>query len=140
MKTVFNQQQDKVNYLKGLIRLAKCNGVVDSREQEYYSLAAKGMGLNDNEIAFLNQLWDSEEKISLVFTNKYDAVFFLQEGVQLCAIDGTFDDIEKMELKLIAEEVGICVEDYRRIEKWVLEGLAWRKKGEMLVEEIAERK
>ena len=78
MKAVFETQEDKVNYLKGLIRVAKCNGVVEPEEMEYFSFISKGFELDPGTEAYLQSLWSSEEKISICFSSRYHAAFFMQ--------------------------------------------------------------
>ena len=137
MKAVFETPEDKVNYLKGLIRVAKCNGVVEPEEMEYFSFISKGFELDPGTEAYLQSLWSSEEKISICFSSRYHAAFFMQEAYQLCIVDGIFDDQEKQEIRCIGEELGILKEDQERIYSWIMEGMDWKKRGEELVSEIS---
>ena len=137
MKEVFKTQEDKVNYLKGLIRVAKCNGIVEPEEMEYFSLAAKKLKLDQESSSYIESLWHTKEKTDICFSSRYLAVFFMQEAFQLCIVDGTFDAEEKLEIAQIGDELGISKEDRERIHSWIMEGMEWRRRGEELVDEIA---
>lgn len=137
MKTIFETKEDKENYLKGLIRMAKCNGVVESEEMEYFSLVAEGLELDEETIENINTLWTSDEVISIEFSTRYNAIFFIQEALQLCLVDGTFDEKERNEILLIGEELGVSKSDLDKIYSWILEGMEWKKRGEDMISEIA---
>ena len=137
MKVVFESQEDKVNYLKGLIRVAKCNGVVEQEEREYFSLIVKRFELTPETEEYLQYLWSSEEKIDISFSSRYYAAFFMQEAYQLCIVDGTFDEKEKQEIQQLGDELNISKEDQERIYSWIMEGMEWKNRGEELISEIA---
>lgn len=137
MKTIYESMEDRVNYLRGLIRIAKCNGVVEPEEREFFSLAAKGLELESDTVEKIEQLWSSEEAIPVSFSTRYHAVFFVQEALQLCIIDGSFDEEEKHEMELICDELRIQRQDFHKILSWIMEGMAWKKRGEELMSEIA---
>lgn len=133
------EKTDKIAYLRGMVRLSKVNGEVAKEEVAYIEAVAKGMGLDEKELAELHTLWASESEVKQSFTNKGNAAFFIQEAIQLCSVDGSYDDSEHREVHKIAEEIGISEADVVSIENWVAEGIAWRKHGERLVEEISAR-
>ena len=133
----FESKEARINYLKGLIRISKCDGNISPEEKRYFSLAAQGFELSDKDVQELDSLWTKDEIISLSFEEKYDAVFFLQEALQLVLIDGRYDELEKQELLAIAIELKILEKDFRKIESWALAGIAWKKQGEQIIEEIA---
>ena len=137
--TAFNTSADKLNYLKGLIRIAKCNGEIAPEEQTYYLMAANNMQLSVEGIQELNSLWNEDSDINISFTTEYDKLFFLQEAIQLCCVDGSYDDVEKREIAVIADELGINPDYLKEIYAWVLEGLEWKQRGEEMLAKMAER-
>lgn len=138
MKQAFTTHMDRMNYLKGLIRLSKSDGRIDPSEKAYFDYAMNNMQLAEEEIRTLNTLWENDAMPVLEFSTRYDAVFFLQEAVQICAIDGNYDEHEHQELRKVAEELHIAETDLEKIENWVMQGIAWRQQGEALVSEICE--
>ena len=139
MKQAFTTHMDKVNYLKGLIRLSKSDGQIDPSEKAYFDYAVGSMQLPEEDIQTLNILWENDEMPTMKFSTRYDAVFFLQEAVQICAIDGNYDETEHKDLRKMAEELRVAETDLEKIESWVMQGIAWRQQGEALVSEICER-
>ena len=100
--------------------------------------AAVGMKLDEDSIAKINECWNSSKKISVEFSTKITAMFFIQEAIQLCEVDGSYDEAEKNEIRNLAEELGISEEKIVAIEKWVQTGIVWRQQGEALIKALSE--
>ena len=83
MKQAFTTRADRMNYLKGLIRLAKSDGRIDPTEKAYFDYIAGSLQLEKEDMQTLDTLWESDEFPVLEFSTQYDAVFFLQEAVQI---------------------------------------------------------
>ena len=133
MEQFLGAKEDKVNYLKGLIRMAKVDGKVLESEKEYYSSVINGMNLSDSEVDSLNDLWESTNEIDLSFTSKKEALFFIQSAIQISMVDEDYDVTDKKEIRKIADELNVESTAVSAIEAWVEEGLAWRKKGEDII-------
>ena len=131
---------DKTAYMNGMVRLTKADGAVVDEERVFILNAAQGLGLATEQIADLDSRFTSPDKERVMFTNRGSAAFFIQEAIQLCMVDGQYDDNEKQEIRDIAEENGLNESDVTVIEEWIQEGLAWRSRGEALVQAIANRK
>lgn len=131
---------DKTAYMNGMVRLTKADGAVVDEERVFVLNAAQGLGLATEQIADLDSRFTSPDKEQVLFTNRGSAAFFIQEAIQLCMIDGQYDDNEKQEIRDIAEENGLNESDVTVFEEWIQEGLAWHSRGEALVQAIANRK
>lgn len=131
---------DKTAYMNGMVRLTKAEGAVVDEERVFILNAAHGLGLATEQIADLDSRFTSPDKERVMFTNRGSAAFFIQEAIQLCMVDGQYDDNEKQEIRDIAEENGLNESDVTVFEEWIQEGLAWRSRGEALVQAIANRK
>ena len=136
---VFEQREDKISYLAGLIRLAKADGIVAPEEKTFFDNAASGLGLSDDDKNMLDKMWESEDTVKVSFTGMYQAAFFMQEAIQICEIDGEYSDVEKAEMRALGSEIGISEDKIVEIEDWVAEGIRWKKKGQAIVEKIAGR-
>lgn len=131
---------DKTAYMNGMVRLTKADGAVVDEERVFILNAAQGLGLATEQIADLDSRFTSPDKERVMFTNRGSAAFFIQEAIQLCMVDGQYDDNEKQEIRNIAEENGLNESDVTVFEEWIQEGLVWRSRGEALVQAIANRK
>lgn len=135
---ILKNEIDKINYLKGLIRVSKADGVVEESEKMYFQLAATGLNLSEQIKENLQSYWEKEDGKALEFTDKRIALFFLQEAIQICYVDNKYDHLEKNEIKKIAEELNIDTDSLVSIENWVEEGYKWKAKGADLLEKLAQ--
>ena len=138
MAMYIEKKNDKINYLKGLIRLVKADGIIADEEVEYINIAAVGMKLDEDSIAKINEGWNYSKKQVVDFSLKIKPMFFLGEPFQLCEVDGSYDEAEKNEIRNLAEELGISEEKIVAIEKWVQTGIVWRQQGEALIKALSE--
>lgn len=124
----------KSNFLKGLIRIAKCDGVVDEDEFTFFQQAAQALGLGNMEVKELEHCWKEDEKIAVAFDTSKEKMFFFIQAIQLCWVDDKYTDVEKQEMRSIAKELGISFTALETVEKWAYEGIVWNKKSADLLE------
>ncbi len=133
MKSYMNSIEDKANYLKGLIRIAKADRVIDEEEKQYFKIIEDNLSIPKELQESINQGWDTDEKISLKFTSKEVLLFFIQEAIQIAMIDNNYHELEKKEIYKIGNEGDISDEAIAELEKWVKEGIEWRNKGDLII-------
>lgn len=134
---VLQKQDDKIAYLKGMVLMSKADGKIEQAEVEYINAAAIGMGLDEVEKEEINKVWNDDGDVTIEFSDKLNAAFFIQEAIQLAWIDGNFDEKEHSMIYLLGEKIGLNANEVKRIEEWVEEGFRWKNRGEELLEEIA---
>lgn len=137
MQNLLDNKEDRLNYLKGLIRLTISNGEIAVEQKNFFVNAAIGMELDETDRNELENCWNTSEKIKLEFSSKKVALFFIQEAVQICLVDGVYDEIEQQEIYQVGSELKICIDTIKQLEAWVKEGIAWKKRGEKLIEELS---
>ena len=123
----------KMNFLKGLIRIAKSDGKDSESERIYFKQSAMVMELSEEEADTLEEIWNQTTEIKIQFDCTEEKMFFLIQAIQLCWVDGGYDEKEKEEMKKIASEMGISKEALEKVEAWAYEGICWDKKGEELL-------
>ena len=106
VNTILTTNKGKINFLKGLIRLAKCDGDLPEEELAFYQSAANSMGLGEEEQELINDMKNSREKIDIDFETNKEKMFFLIQAVQLCWIDNKYVDSERREMRLIVNQHG----------------------------------
>ena len=131
------KREDKVAYLKGMVLLAKADGRIEKSEVEYINAAVVGMGLDESEKKEIDVMWNDEGECLIEFSDKANAAFFVQEALQLAYIDGNYDEKERIMIYSLGERIGLVKDEVKRIEAWAEEGVQWKKRGEILIEEIA---
>jgi hypothetical protein len=133
-KQILDSENAKVNFMKGIINLAKVEGI-DESDIVLFDKAMMGLGLSEEVIEALDQLIQDEDNIvEIEFESKRQALFFLKEGIQLCYVDGHYGLEEKRLIEEKAAKLGVSVESVKKIEAWVLEGIEWSNKGDQLLE------
>ncbi len=136
INVILKNKTDKINFFRGLIRLAKCDCNVSLEEKEYFAAAAIQFELDSNDINNLNQCWDTSEEIEIIFSSKGIGYFFIREGIQLCSVDRKYDDAEKTEIKKLTQELDLDNDKVKMIEDWVERGMNWQMEGDKLIEEL----
>ena len=133
-------EEERVNFLKGMVRMARIDGVVEEEERAFFKNLLIALEISADNSAKLENALDANMEsaevksfLSVSFTTKKQAIFFLEEAIQLCYIDGIYHDKEKAEIRLLTNELNISTDTLDKVEKWVQEGIAWRAKGESLL-------
>lgn len=134
IKEILQTKRARVNFLKGLIRLANADGVVDEREFVFYRQAAIALELGEEDILALEKVKSDGNAITLEFETDREKMFFLIQAVQLCWVDNNYSEAEQNELRSICREITISEEALKAVEAWAQEGVEWNKRGETLLE------
>lgn len=133
IREILKTEESKLNFLGGLIRLAKIDGSVSEDEKIFFSQVAVQLEMKEKTISLLESYWSSEDKINVKFETKRESLFFIQQAVQLCAMDGVYNDKEKREIRLLGKELSLLESSIEKIETWVEDGLKWQALGETLI-------
>ncbi|MBN1064494.1 hypothetical protein [Clostridium botulinum] len=133
IREILKTEESKLNFLGGLIRLAKVDGNVSEDEKLFFSQAAAQLEMKEKTISLFENYWSSEDKINVKFETKREGLFFIQQAVQLCAMDGVYNDKEKKEIKLLGKELSLLESSIEKIETWIEDGLKWQALGETLL-------
>lgn len=134
IKEILQTKRARVNFLKGLIRLANADGVVDEREFVFYRQAAIAFELGEEDILALEKVKSDGNAITLEFETDREKMFFLIQAVQLCWVDNNYSEAEQNELRSICREITISEEALKAVEAWAQEGVEWNRRGETLLE------
>lgn len=76
MYAILHTKDSKINFLKGLIRIAKCDSVIDDNEQRFYNQAAYTMGLGQEDVQLLEECRNMEGKIDIFFESSKEKCSF----------------------------------------------------------------
>lgn len=126
-------KEAKVNFIKGLIRIAKCDGVQADEEVVFFQKAAQALGLEKEDMIELDQCWEKDEKIVVKFETNVEKMFFFIQAIQLCWVDNEYTNAEKQEIQSIANELGISAVALQTVENWAYEGIQWNRRGDDLL-------
>lgn len=59
---LFQTNEAKMNFVKGLIRISKADGGISPEEQTFFIDAARGLGISEEDIAMLPAVMNQKEK------------------------------------------------------------------------------
>lgn len=133
LNSILASENDKINYLKAIIRVAKCDSVVTDEEKQYLVAAASLIGLSEEYYKDINSFWYSTD-MKLHFSSPKAAAVTVLQLIQLCWIDGDYSKVEADEISVIAEELGVNRDRVDLMEAWVKEGIEWTNRGDSLIE------
>lgn len=126
---IFQSKNARLNFLKGIIRLAKADKVIEPEEQMYFRAAGAQLELTQADLDEVDQYWRQDE-LPVTFETQREKVLFLREALQLCAVDDRYPEEERQEIRKVAAELGILIELVEQLEAWVEEGMRWKQRGD----------
>lgn len=131
---LFTTDDAKINFIKGLIRISKADGEISPEEQTFFIDAARGLGISEDKIASLSDVMVQADKIELSFASRGETLCFLREALQLCMVDNDYSEAEQQEIMRVADEFSVEPNRVHALEKWVRDGIEWKKLGDQLIE------
>ena len=132
---LFQTNEAKMNFVKGLIRISKADGGISPEEQTFFIDAARGLGISEEDIAMLPAVMNQDAEIPLAFASRSEVLCFLREALQLCMVDDEYSDAERKEIMELAQAFSIEPERVYALETWVQEGIEWKARGDKLLED-----
>lgn len=127
-----SSENEKVAFVKGLIRLAKVDQRIALEERKFLDEIVVKIGLDSKYLPGFRELLESKDDLSAIkvsFDKKEKSILFLREAIQLCKVDGEYHEKEKAEIDKIAKEMGISDNTVIKIEDWADRGIQWQKEG-----------
>ena len=132
---ILNTYDSKINFMKGIISLAKVDGIIDPEEHNFFINAMTELNISNEDINNLSKsLTDENIDKEIRFDNKKQSLFFLKEAIQLCYCDNAYSIEEQKLVKEFADKLSLTEETLKAIENWTLEGYTWAQKGEDLLQ------
>lgn len=132
-KEILKTGDARTNFIKGLIRMAKADSVINQEESQYFMSAAYSLGLDQDQISEVECCLRSDDVIHVEFASSMEKILFFRESIQLCAVDDMYDEKERKEVRVIAAAMDIPETTIQAIENWVEEGMAWKERGDELL-------
>ena len=132
IRDVIKTEDSRINYLRGLIRIAECDKNKTSEEEAYIYNIAELLGASYSEI------WQAESKPKddsekIRFETEQEKLMFIMQASYLCWVDDDFSDAEREEILTIGEELGVDASEIADIESWVKQGIEWMGAGAKLL-------
>ena len=82
---LFQTNEAKMNFVKGLIRISKADGGISPEEQTFFIDAARGLGISEEDIAMLPAVMNQKEKL-MINLAKLLSIKLLVEPIHLVEV------------------------------------------------------
>ncbi len=133
IKDVINTEDSRINYLRGLIRIAESDNDKSSEEEGFIYKIAEIAGASYSEILKAEEKQYIEGHARIHFETKTEKLLFLMQALYLCWIDDDYSDAERAEIIAVGNELGITQFEIDEVESWVKQGIDWMKTGAELL-------
>jgi tellurite resistance protein len=133
IRDVLKTIESRRSFLIGLVFLSKADGIIDESEKIFFQHASNALELDEDSFNLVNACWSHDERPAFEFGDITEKKFFLREALQLCHVDGHYDEREKKMIREFASELGISDDILSLFENWVAEGIKWQASGDALV-------
>lgn len=129
IRDVIKTEESRINYLRGLIRIAESDKNKTSAEEGYIYKMAEIVGASYTEI------WQAENEYprSIQFVTKQEKTLFLMQALYMCWLDNDYSDAERKEIIAIGNELGVDPSEIDEIESWIKRGIDWLRTGVSLL-------
>lgn len=137
IKIIYQSLDDRLNFMKGLVRISRADSKFTSEEESFFINAANSFELPKNSIEELKiALNDKNLQLPVFLSSKKQKLFFFKEALQICYIDGEVTDSERIEINQLGIDLSVNQREIDAIEAWVMEGMDWVKRGSQLLQEL----
>ena len=133
IRDVIKTEESRINYLKGLIRIAESDNNKTSVEEEYINKIAETFGATYSDIWKAEVQKSNEASKEIKFNTRQEKIIFLMQALYLCWLDDEYSDLERDEIAKIGDELGLEASELMEIESWVKQGIEWMLAGAKLL-------
>jgi len=119
---------EKNSLVQLLTFVARSDGKLAEQEWQFLNRFCQDNGL----VYDINEEFDLDHTCARINSNPAK-VITMQQVVKMALIDGEYDDHERQTAAEIALKLQMDIEQFKEIERWVLDGYEWHKKGEAMV-------
>ena len=98
IKDVIKTEDSRINYLRGLMRIADSDKKKTSAEEEYIYKIAEIIGASHSEIWHAEQQQENDRHAVIHFATNQEKSLFLMQALYVCWLDDDFSDAEHEEI------------------------------------------
>lgn len=131
-------EDDRVIFLKVLMRLAKADGNVDEGEEAFIAELMKAFEIpqsRENEVRS-NASDDDVVQEAKKIENRRTAMELVKEMCMLANSDGDLSDRETLLIGRVGKAMGLELEKIEQIGQWVIDRIVWLEEGKIIFEKV----
>ena len=133
VRDIIRTEDARINYLRGLIRIAECDENKTSAEEGYIYNIAELIGASYSEIWQAEDKEETDDSVEIKFETKQEKSLFLMQALYMCWLDDDYSDAERNEIFAIGTGLGIEKKEIEAIESWIKRGIEWMGTGAELI-------
>ena len=133
VKDVIKTEESRINYLKGLFRIAESDRNKTVDEEEFIYRTADILGASYYEMWEAENHLAQEELRKIHFETGKEKTVFIMQALYMCWIDDDYSDDERTEIIAIGDELGIDLPMIMKIESWIKQGMEWMRAGAEMI-------
>ena len=133
IRDVIKTEDSRINYLRGLMRIAECDKNKSSAEEDYIYKIAEILGASYSEIWQAEEQKEKEDSIGISFETKAEKSLFLMQALYMCWLDDDYSNAEREEILKIGNDLGFDLTEIETIESWIKKGIVWMRDGAELI-------
>ena len=133
IRDVIRTEDSRVNYLRGLMRIAESDKDKTSAEEGYIYKIAEILGASYSELLQAEDQQGNDSPAEIRFTTTQEKMLFLMQALYMCWLDDDYSEAERKEIKVIGNELGVDLSKVEKIESWVKHGIEWMSAGAELI-------
>lgn len=129
--------EDKLIFVKTLVRLADADGNIDEGEKEFITKLFKVFGLSETLADEIKATTDEEViKLTANISSRQVAMELIKEMCMLANSDGDLSDREIVFIGKVGLAMNLELEKVEQISQWVIDRIVWLEKGKIIFEKI----
>lgn len=131
-------EDEKVAFIKALVRLAKTDGTFDENEKEFIKELAILYGVPANRHEEIKNT-DSDEDVLAAVKNIKSRKVALELVKEMCLLANADSDLSENETLLIGKvglALGVELDKVQQISRWVIDRIIWLEQGKIIFEKF----
>ena len=128
---------DKLIFVKTLVRLADADGNIDEGEKEFITKLFKAFELSETLAKEIKATTDEEVvKLAANISNRQVAMELIKEMCMLANSDGDLSDREIVFIGKVGLAMNLELEKIEQISQWVIDRIIWLEEGKIIFEKV----
>lgn len=131
-------EDDRVTFLKVLVRLAKADGSVDEGEKAFIVELGKAFGIPQSRVEEIRLVASDDDIVEEAkkIKNRRVAMELVKEMCMLANSDGDLSDRETLLIGRVGKAMGLELEKIEQIGQWVIDRIVWIEEGKIIFERV----
>lgn len=131
-------EDDRVIFLKVLVRLAKADGQIDDGEKSFITELARVFEIPASRAEEIRSAVNDDDVVEEAkkIKNRRVSMELVKEMCMLANSDGDLSDRETLLIGRVGRAMGLELEKIEQIGQWVIDRIVWLEEGKIIFEKV----